>query len=68
MKSSRLEENKNIEENIIKDVRNLFRLRKLKKRNKVVQGHFKSLLNRYQNDLEKMMKGSEFGSLIIIFQ
>ena len=68
MKSSRLEENKNIEENIIKDVRNLFRLRKLKKRNKVVQGHFKSLLNRYQNDPEKMMKGSEFGSLIIIFQ
>ena len=68
MKSSRFEENKNIEENIIKDVRNLFRLRKLKKRNKVAQGHFKSLLNRYQNNLEKMMKGSEFGSLIIIFQ
>ena len=68
MKSSRFEENKNIEENIIKDVRNLFRLRKLKKRNKVAQGHFKWLLNRYQNNLEKMMKGSEFGSLIIIFQ
>ena len=31
MKSSRLEEDKNIEENIIKDVRNLFRLKKLKK-------------------------------------
>ena len=31
MKGSRLEEDKNIEENIIKDVRNLFRLKKLKK-------------------------------------
>ena len=29
MKSSRLEESKNIEENIINDVRNLFRLKKL---------------------------------------
>ena len=28
MKSSRLKENNNIEENIIKDVRNLFRLKK----------------------------------------
>ena len=34
MKSSRLEEYKNIEENIIKDVRNLFRLKKLKKETK----------------------------------
>ena len=32
MKSSRLEEDKNIEENIIKDVRNLIRLKKLKKK------------------------------------
>ena len=31
MKSSRLEEDKNIEENVIKDVRNLFRLKKIKK-------------------------------------
>ena len=31
MKSSRLEEDKNIEENIIEDVRNLYRLKKLKK-------------------------------------
>ena len=31
MESSRLEEDKNIKENIIKDVRNLFRLKKLKK-------------------------------------
>ena len=31
MKSSRLEEDKNIEENVIKDVRNLLRLKKLKK-------------------------------------
>ena len=31
MGSSRLEEDKNIEENIIKDVKNLFRLTKLKK-------------------------------------
>ena len=30
MKSRRFEEYKNIEENIIKDVRNLFRLKKLK--------------------------------------
>ena len=30
MKSPRLEEYKNVEENIIKDVRNLFRLKKLK--------------------------------------
>ena len=29
MKSSRLEDNKNVEKNIIKDVRNLFRLKKL---------------------------------------
>ena len=34
MKNSRLEKNKNIEENIIKDVKNLFRLEKLKKINK----------------------------------
>ena len=34
MERSRLEEDKNIKENIIKDVRNLFRLIKLKKRNK----------------------------------
>ena len=34
MKSSRLEKDKNIEENIIKDVKNLFRLEKLKKINK----------------------------------
>ena len=33
MKSSRFEEDKNIEENIIKDSRNLFRLKKLKKTN-----------------------------------
>ena len=31
MKSSRLEEDKNIEENVIKDVRNFLRLKKLKK-------------------------------------
>ena len=31
MKSSMLEEDKNIERNIIKDVRNLLRLKKLKK-------------------------------------
>ena len=31
IKSSRLEKDKNIEENIIKDVRSLFRLKKLKK-------------------------------------
>ena len=30
MKSTRFEEHKNIKENIIKDVRNLFRLKKLK--------------------------------------
>ena len=30
MKSSRLEEDKNIEENIVKEVRNLLRLKKLK--------------------------------------
>ena len=34
MESSGLEEDKNIEKNIIKDVRNLFRLNKLKKRSK----------------------------------
>ena len=34
MKSSRLEEDKNIEKNIIKDVRNLCRLEKLIKRKK----------------------------------
>ena len=37
MKSSRLEEDKNIEENIIKDVRNLIRLKKLKKKQKMMQ-------------------------------
>ena len=30
MKSSRLEEDKNIEENIVKEVRNILRLKKLK--------------------------------------
>ena len=34
MESSRPEEDKNIKENIIKDVRNLFRLNKTRKRNK----------------------------------
>ena len=34
MESSGLEEDKNIEENIIKDIRNLFRLSKLKKETK----------------------------------
>ena len=34
MESSRHEEDKNIEDNIIQDVRNLFRLKKFKKRNK----------------------------------
>ena len=34
MESSRLEEDKNIKENIIKDVRNLFTLKKLKKSTK----------------------------------
>ena len=46
MKSSRLEEDKNMEENIIKDVRNLFRLRKLKKETndaviKGIRNHFR---------------------------
>ena len=34
MKSSRVEEDKNIEQNIIKDVRNLFKFKTLKKGNK----------------------------------
>ena len=34
MKSLRHEEDKNIEDNIIQDVRNRFRLKKFKKRNK----------------------------------
>ena len=37
MKSSRLEEYKNIEENIIKDVRNPFILKKLKKKQMMLQ-------------------------------
>ena len=37
MKSSRLEEDKNIEENIIRDVRNLIRLKKLKKKQMMMQ-------------------------------
>ena len=37
MKSSNLEEDKNIEENMIKDVRNLFRLKKLKKKQMIPQ-------------------------------
>ena len=36
MKSSRLKEDENIEENIIKDVKNLFRLKKLKKETNVI--------------------------------
>ena len=48
MKSSRFEENKNIEENMIKDVRNLFRLRKLKKRNKL----HKDILNDFLIDIK----------------
>ena len=31
MKSSRLEEDKNIEDNILKDIKNLFRLKKKRK-------------------------------------
>ena len=34
-KSPKLEEDKNIEEDIIKDIRNLFRLKKLKRTNKL---------------------------------
>ena len=34
MKSSRLEEDKNMEQNIIKDVRYIFKFKKTKKRNK----------------------------------
>ena len=37
MESSGLEEDKNVEENIIKDVRNLFRLNKLKNKQTVLQ-------------------------------
>ena len=37
MKSSRLEEGKNIEENVIKDVRNPSRLKKLKKKQMMPQ-------------------------------
>ena len=33
MKSPRLEQDKNVEKNIIKDVRSIFRKKKLKKRN-----------------------------------
>ena len=36
MKSSRLEEYKSIEEHIIKDTRNLFRLKNLKKKKKMM--------------------------------
>ena len=36
MKSSRLKEYKNIEENIIKDVRNFFRLKKLEKKKRMM--------------------------------
>ena len=41
MKSSRLEEYKNIEENIIKDVRNHFRLKILKKKKQMRYKKFK---------------------------
>ena len=34
MKSSRLEEDRNIEENIIKDVKSIFKFKKLKKKRK----------------------------------
>ena len=37
MKSSSLEEDKNIEDNVIKDVRNLFRMKKLKKKQMISQ-------------------------------
>ena len=37
MKSSRLEEVRNMEENVTKDVRNLSRLKKTKKTNKVIK-------------------------------
>ena len=37
MKSQRLEEDKHLEENIIKDVRNLFNLRKLKNKKLMLQ-------------------------------
>ena len=37
MKNSMLEGNKNVEKNIIKDVKNLFRLKKLKKKQMMPQ-------------------------------
>ena len=36
MKILRLEEDNNIEENVIKDIKNLFRLKKTKKRKKIM--------------------------------
>ena len=48
MKSSRLEEDKDIEQNIINDVRNFFRLKKLKKEinNAAIKGKRNLLLKR----------------------
>ena len=46
MKSSRFEEDKNIEENINKDVRNLFRLKKLKK--ETIDATIKSIRNLFR--------------------
>ena len=54
MTSSRFEEDKNIEENINKDVRNLFRLKKLKK--ETIDATIKSIRNLFRLKKKKIMQ------------
>ena len=58
MKSSRLEEDKDIEENIIKDVWNLFRLKKLKKEinNAAIKGKKNLLLKREDKAIKYIIR------------
>ena len=57
MKSSRLEEDKNMEQNIIKDVRYIFKLKKLKKETN--DARFKHLRNLFRLKIEnKVIKNN----------
>ena len=66
MEWSRLEENKNIEENIIKDVRNIFRLKKRKKEKKAIKFRiFRDIRNLFhleEKDYYKTVRENNFWS------
>ena len=65
MKSSGLEEDKNIEEKIIKDVKNLFRLKKLKK--EANGAAIKGIRNLFRLKKEKKKLNTEYLETLEIF-